>query len=90
MVIGIMLNSFTVQSSVKNTEEQLIWYFVDGSGHIDPNSPINPGDPVTKSDLPLEYSACGGELNICARGFLPNALPTAQDDEGEDVAMKDE
>jgi hypothetical protein len=90
VIVALTLNSFTIaqKSSPQKTGEALIWYYIDGSGQIDPDNPINPGDPVDEADLESIYNACLGTGLDCARGFRESNLPVHATDLGVAVTQK--
>jgi hypothetical protein len=69
----------------------LIWYLVDGSGHVDPNNPMNPGDPMTAGEfLSTFYPLCSsGTEADCVRGFASQTPPSSITDAGIEQIKKD-
>jgi hypothetical protein len=89
---ALALNAFSTQKHpISATGSDLVWYVVNGSNEIDPNSPINEDDPMTSDEFKTEFpSTCPqGSDAACVRGYLPTALPSAATDTGQEDILKD-
>lgn len=73
-------------------DPDLIWYLVDGAGHVDPNSPMNPNDPMTAGEFQSAfYPLCASGTEVdCVRGFYSQTPPASADDAGIAQIKKDE
>ena len=86
VLVGLLLNAFTLPpkaSANKVADPPLTWYQVEDLIYININYPINPGNPMTKSQF-LDYYAgvCSGYGIDCARGFYPEEPPVDESQQG--------
>lgn len=91
IVFAIALNAFTMpKHHVSTTGSDLVWYRVNGSNQIDPNSPINEDDPMTSDEFKTDFpSECPQGTDVpCVRGYLPSALPTNASATGQEDILK--
>jgi hypothetical protein len=84
VVLFLGLNAFTSSNKTANqaTNTEYYFYEVDGNGEIDPDAPLNPGDPQTIAEFVDPVGCDPGDNEDCIRAWETGHLPTVSG-EGE-------